>query len=174
MKLGDGFLLRVAVTLGGIVLLALTDVVVLEGIYKPTAARYGIRWSEFEVAIPFLGTEIRVLRWHLAFVPLGFGLFVLCGVAGRDWRLALAGAILFATGWEDIAYYVLQLQLPPSELPWLDAQPGVAWTRLLLGEAHLSRLGLCLAALLGGTVSLRLLCSRPASAKRRSPPATAG
>jgi len=144
---------RLAVLALGILLLAFVDVIVLERIYKPLAAGYRIPWSEFQVRLPFLGKTTGMLWWHVAFVPLGLCLFMLAGAAGRDWRLALAGCVLFATGWEDLVYYAIQFQTAPSRLPWLDASPLVAWTRVFTRSTHVTYFGLLLAACVGGIVA---------------------
>lgn len=84
-------------------------------------------------------------------------MFVLLGIAGRDWRLAVSGIVLFATGWEDVAYYAIQWKLPPAEMAWLDLQPGVAWAKMILGTPHLTQNGLWLAAGVGGLVVFGVL-----------------
>lgn len=155
------WLSRLFVLAAGLALLALADIVVLERIYKPLSERHGVAWSEFELRPVILGREVRMLWWHAAFVPLGLGLFALLGVSGRDVGLGVAGAVLFASGWEDLAYYALQLKPVPPELPWLDSNPAVAWTRSLLGVEHVTRSGLLLAAAAGGALAaIALLLTR--------------
>lgn len=141
----------------GLSVLAFVDIIVLERIYKPLADKHAVPWSDFEISFRCLGWPVRMLWWHVAFLPLGLGLFGLIGWAARDRRLALAGMALFATGWEDLAYYVLLLTPPPAELPWLDSNPLVAWPTLLTGAAHVTRIGLLVAALCGGLVATGLL-----------------
>ncbi len=141
---------RSVVLLLGILLLGAVDVVVLERIYKPLAQTWHIPWRTFLAPLPFLGPDSPVLWWHVAFVPLGLVLFALTGLAGRDMRLAGAGWVLFGTGWEDAAYYLLQWRLPPAELPWLDFSPGIAWTRWVTGTPHVTRIGLAMAVAAGG------------------------
>lgn len=148
---------RGLVLLLGILTLGTVDVVVLERIYKPISQVWHVPWRAFSAPLPVFGSNSPVLWWHVAFVPLGLCLFLLVGLAARDGRLAAAGCVLFATGWEDLAYYVLQLRLPPGELPWLDAQPGIAWTRWVLRSPHVTRTGLLVACIVGGLAAARLL-----------------
>jgi hypothetical protein len=137
----------------GLLLLSFVDVIVLECIYKPLSARHHIPWSEFEVVISSPLGPVRCLWWHVAFVPLGVGIFVLLGAVSRDLRLALAGIALFLTGWEDAIYYALLLQPIPKELPWLDPQIFVSWTRVLTRADHVTRVGLFAAMTVGGIVA---------------------
>lgn len=137
----------------GILLLAYADFIVLEHIYKPLTGHYGIPESALHVP----GSGGRIFWWHAAFLPLGIIMFVLMGIAGRDWRLAVAGIVLFATGWEDIAYYALQGKMLPAQMAWLDPQPFVAWTKLALHQPHVTGSGVGLAACLGGLIVLCLL-----------------
>lgn len=148
---------RVALLAAGLLLLGFVDAIVLERIYKPLASTHGVPWSEFEISFRCLGWPVRMLWWHVAFLPLGLALFAMLGWAARDLRLGLAGIALFATGWEDLAYYVLLLTPPPAELPWLDSNPLVAWVGMLFGAVHVTRVGLVMAALCGGAVAAGLL-----------------
>lgn len=136
-----------------ILLLAYADVVVLEQIYKPLAARHAIPWSELEVVVRHPLGDARCLAWHLAFLPLGVATFLLLGLAGRDPGLAVSGVALFASGWEDAAYYLLLREPIPAELPWLDPQLLVSWTRVLTRTEHLTRGGLVLALVAGALVA---------------------
>jgi len=148
---------RCLVLLLGVLVLGAVDVVVLERIYKPISQIWHVPWRAFLAPLPLLGPDSPVLWWHVAFVPLGLCLFLLIGLAAGDGRLAAAGCVLFATGWEDVAYYVLQLRLPPPELPWLDFSPGIAWTRWVLRSPHVTRAGLFVAVFVGGLAAVRLL-----------------
>lgn len=138
-----------AIIMAGMLLLACLDIVVLERIYKPIVAKHHVPWETFQVNLPIVGKSWGVLWWHVGFLPGGVILFLLFGWAARDWRVAVGGTALFVTGWEDLFYYLAQLQLPPESLPWLDHQPGVAWTRLLTGSGHVTRAGLLISALVG-------------------------
>ncbi len=144
---------RVLLLAAGLLLLAFADVIVLERIYKPTAATHGIAWREFELHFDVATWPVRMLWWHVAFLALGLGWFALLGVAARDLHLALAGCVLFATGWEDLAYYALLASAPPAALPWLDANPCIAWTKGVTPGEHVTAFGLGLAALTGGLVA---------------------
>jgi hypothetical protein len=131
-----------------ILLLAYVDYIVLEKIYHPIAAKYNINWdSEFNAV--FFGKPTPVLRWQLAFMPLGVMLFVLLGLAARSFRFAFCGILLFATGWEDIFYYVIMGRWLPEELGWLDYSPLMGLTRFITGTDHVTSTGVLLSSLLG-------------------------
>ena len=49
---------------------------------------------------------------------------------------------------------------PPAELAWLDPNPAVAWTRLVLRTEHVTRGGLFLAASLAVAIALLLMRGR--------------
>jgi hypothetical protein len=144
---------RLAILALAIVLLAFVDMIVLEHIYKPISMEHDIPWEKFEIHVPLAGENTRMLWWHVAFVPLGILLFTLVGMSGGDWGLTLSGIVLFATGWEDIVYYVIQFKLVPSQLKWLDVNPAIAWTRILTRNAHVGRVELFIAAGIGGVLS---------------------
>lgn len=148
---------RLAILAIGILLLSFVDVIVLERIYKPTAAAHQIDWKEFEIHVPLAGENAYMLWWHVAFIPLSIILFVLIGVSGRDWGLALSGIVLFATGWEDIVYYAIQFKMVPDQLPWLNINPLIAWTRIITRSAIVSRIELFIAAGFGGVFALIVL-----------------
>ncbi len=160
---------RLLLLAGGLLLLAFADFVVLERIYKPLATARAIPWSDFELRFDLAGWPVRMLQWHVAFLPLGLGMFALVGVAARDLRLALAGCVLFATGWEDLVYYAIQATSPPAELPWLDPNPCIAWTSWVLPGEHVTAPGLCLAALAGGIATAWILRGRGGT---HAPPCT--
>jgi hypothetical protein len=149
--------IRLAILAVGILLLAFVDVIVLERIYRPISAEHEIPWDEFQIHVPLAGENARMLWWHVAFAPLGIVLFALVGISGRDLGLALAGIVLFATGWEDIAYYAIQFKLVPRQLPWLDVSPAIAWTRILTRSEHVTRADLFIAAGAGGILALVIL-----------------
>lgn len=144
---------RAGLLAAGILLLAYADVIVLECVYKPLIRQHAVPVSVLLVP----GFKAHVFWWHVAFLPFGISMFVLLGIAGRDWRLAVSGIVLFATGWEDVAYYAIQWKLPPAEMAWLDLQPGVAWAKMILGTPHLTQNGLWLAAGVGGLVVFGVL-----------------
>lgn len=122
-----------------VILLAFLDIVVVEAIIHYLCRDYGVPWSAFLVDIgPFKNLFI----WYLAFTPLAISLFVLLGVAAGSWKLAAAGIIFFAGGSEDLAYFFLQGQSLPAELPWLDVTP-IVWTRWIFGGSHVTSVGLC-------------------------------
>jgi hypothetical protein len=141
-----------------ILLLAYVDYIVLEKIYHPVAAKYNINWdSEFNAV--FFGKPTPVLRWQLAFMPLGVMLFILQGIAAKSWRLALAGILLFAAGWEDIFYYLIQCRWLPDQLPWLDYSPLMGLTRYLTGTEHVTALGIILSSLTGLILAVWVLAT---------------
>ena len=130
-----------------ILLLSYVDYIVLEKIYHPVAAKYNINWdTEFNAVI--FGKQTPVLRWQLAFMPLGVILFILLGVAACSWRLAISGILLFATGWEDIFYYLIQGRWLPGELSWLDYSPVMGFTKYLTGTQHVTSTGVMISSLL--------------------------
>jgi hypothetical protein len=148
---------RLAILALGILLLAFVDVIVLERIYKPISTEHAIPWEEFQIHVPLAGENARMLWWHVAFVPLGIVIFALVGTSGRDLGLAMAGIVLFATGWEDIAYYAIQFKLVPQQLTWLDVNPAIAWARILTRNAHVTRVELIIAAVAGGVLAVIIL-----------------
>jgi len=145
--------IRIAILALGIVLLAFMDMIVLEKIYKPISAKYEIPWNELEIHVPLAGESARMLWWHVAFIPLGILLFVLIGMSGGDWGITLSGIVLFATGWEDIVYYIIQFKLVPRQLGWLDVNIFISWTRILTRHAHVTRIDLLIAAGIGGVLA---------------------
>jgi len=148
---------RLAILALGILLLAFVDVIVLERIYKPISSEHAIPWEEFEIHVPLAGENAHMLWWHVAFAPLGIIMFALIGMSGRDLGLALAGIVLFATGWEDIAYYVIQFKLVPQQLAWLDVNPAIAWSRILTRHEHVTRVDLFIAAGAGLVLAVIIL-----------------
>jgi hypothetical protein len=149
--------IRLAILALAIVLLAFVDMIVLERIYKPISTEHDIPWEKFEIYVPLAGENTRMLWWHVAFVPLGILMFTLLGMSGGDWGLTLSGIVLFATGWEDIIYYVVQFKLVPAQLKWLDVNPAIAWTRTLTRNAHVGRVELFIAAGIGGGLAGMIL-----------------
>ena len=140
---------RLGIITFGILVLGFVDVIVIEMIYKPFSVKYGIALSAFEMQLPILGGDGRILWWHIAFVPLGFILFFLASVPRRDWRLMLGGLVLFVTGLEDVVYYMIQLKYVPVDLPWLDKSPPIAWSCAIIGSEHVTRTGLFIATIIG-------------------------
>lgn len=131
-----------------ILLLSYVDYIVLEKIYHPLSAKYNINWdTEFNAVI--FGKQTPVLRWQLAFMPLGICLFILQGVAASSWRLAVSGILMFATGWEDIFYYLIQGRWLPVQLPWLDYSPLMGLSRYLTATQHVTSVGVMISSLLG-------------------------
>jgi hypothetical protein len=141
-----------------ILLLAYVDYIVLEKIYHPVAAKYNIIWDQ-EFNAVFFGKPTPILRWQLAFMPLGVMLFILQGIAAKSWRLTLCGILLFASGWEDYFYYFIQGRWLPAQLPWLDYSPLMGLTRYLTGTEHVTSLGIVLSGLAGLIVACWLLAS---------------
>lgn len=131
-----------------ILLLSYVDYIVLEKIYHPLATKYNINWDAELNAVIF-GRHTPILRWQLAFMPLGICLFALLGIAADSFRLAISGIILFAAGWEDIFYYLLQGKWLPAELSWLDYSPLMGLTRYLTRTPHVTSLGVIISSSLG-------------------------
>ena len=94
----------------------------------------------------------------MAFFPLAIVLFVLLGVAAKSWRLTVSGIVLFASGWEDIFYYVIQLKWLPSELSWLNAAP-MGLSRIITRTANVSSTGVLISAIIGLAVAGMILFS---------------
>jgi len=141
-----GAIRRFAFALAILVILAYADVIVLEHIYKPISTTYAIPWESFSARLSWAP---EALWWHVAFVPLSAGFFLLTGLAARDLRFSVGGFVLFLTGWEDTFYYMLLRQFPPSRLPWLDNAWGIAWTRVFQPSQSVSRWGLFAANAVG-------------------------
>ena len=135
----------------GLLWLALMDIAVIEWTCKPLIAAGRIRECELEFSPG-------IFYWHTAFIPFGLVLFAMLGLAARDSRLAIAGMILFATGWEDLSYYLLQLQPLPASMPWLNIAPSIAWTRRLTGAPNVTATGLVISAL-AGIILAALACA---------------
>lgn len=128
-----------------ILLLSYVDYIVLEKIYHPLAAKYNINWdAEFNAVI--FGKQTPILRWQLAFMPLGVNLFVLLGIAAKSFRLAFSGILLFAAGWEDIFYYLIQGRWLPAELGWLDYSPLMGLTRHITATEHVTSTGVIISS----------------------------
>ncbi|MEN6306945.1 MAG: hypothetical protein ABFD91_04245 [Anaerohalosphaeraceae bacterium] len=131
-----------------ILLLSYVDYIVLEKIYHPIAAKHNINWdAEFNAVI--FGRQTPILRWQLAFMPLGVVLFILLGIAARSFRLAFSGILLFATGWEDIFYYLIQGKWLPAELGWLDYSPLMGLTRHISATEHVTSTGIIVSSTVG-------------------------
>ncbi len=145
--------IRFAILALAIVLLSFVDMIVLEKIYKPISAEHAISWDEFEIHVPLAGESACMLWWHVAFVPLGVLLFILIGMSGGDWGITLSGIVLFATGWEDIVYYLIQFKMVPKQLGWLDVNVFISWTRILTRNAHVGRAEVFIAAGVGGILA---------------------
>ena len=54
-----------------------------------------------------------------------------------------------ATGTEDLVYYVIGGRALPPKWPWLDAAPGIAWTRMLTGTSDVITIGVVVATCAG-------------------------
>ena len=139
-----------------ILLLAYVDYIVLEKIYHPIAAKYNIIWDQEFNAVIF-GRQTPILRWQLAFMPLGVCLFILLGVAAKSFRLAISGILLFAAGWEDIFYYLIQGRWLPAQLGWLDYSPLMGLTRYLTRTEHVTSTGVLISSILGLLIVVLLL-----------------
>lgn len=147
-----------------ILLLAYVDYIVLEKIYHPIANKYNIVWDQEFNAVMF-GRQTPILRWQLAFMPLGVCLFILLGWAARSFRLAISGILLFATGWEDIFYYLIQGRWLPVELGWLDYSPLMGLTKYLTRTEHVTSTGVLVSSILGllGVIWILYFFKRPVS-----------
>ncbi len=151
-----------------ILLLAYVDYIVLEKIYHPIAGKYNIIWDQEFNAVMF-GRQTPILRWQLAFMPLGVCLFVLLGWAAKSFRLAISGILLFATGWEDIFYYLIQGRWLPAELGWLDYSPLMGLTKHLTGTEHVTSTGVLISSSLGLLAVIWILYSLKYPAKESIP-----
>lgn len=143
--------------IASIFLLTYVDLIVLEKIHHPIAARYGVNWNDFNATI--FQIKIPVIWWHIAFTPLGVSLFALLGIAAKSFRLFFAGTLMFATGWEDILYYVLQGKWLSAQLPWLDYSPIISLTRFLTLTEHVTSTGVVISSVSGLILSYFILFS---------------
>lgn len=139
-----------------ILLLAYVDYIVLEKIYHPVAAKHNIIWSQEFNAVMF-GRQTPILRWQLAFMPLGVCLFILLGWAAKSFRLAISGILLFACGWEDIFYYVIQGKWLTPEMGWLDYSPLMGLTKYLTRTEHVTSTGVLISSSLALLVVILIL-----------------
>jgi len=162
---------HLAILILALVLLAYVDVIVLERVLKPMAAKYSIPWSEFQIPASWAG-GVRPLWWHAAFIPLALGLFALLAAASQQWRYLAAGFLLFSTGWEDILYYLLQGEGIPASLPILDLNPAISWTRSLTATEHVSLPGLLAVAGIGALVAGAILFSGGTGSSRAETPSS--
>jgi len=140
-----------------LVFLAFVDFIVLEKIYHPLSSQYGIPWDSFDAVL--FGKHLPLIWWHLAFFPLAFFIFILAGVCFREWKVSLAGIILFATGWEDMFYYLIPCKGIPSELSWLDYSPLIGLSRIFTQTQHIIMEGLVISIIIGGIIALLILFS---------------
>jgi hypothetical protein len=129
-----------------ILLLAFVDFIALEKIYKPLSAQFNIPWEAFS-ANPF-GITLPMLWWHLSFFVMAFVMFILLGVAAKNWRLWLSGTILFVTGWEDLFYYFIQLRWLPKELPWLN-ESLMGLSRFITQTPNVTNVGVIISTIIG-------------------------
>jgi hypothetical protein len=124
--------------------LAILDICVLEYIVKPMHRAYKIPWKEFTSPLFLGGKEIPLMHWHYAFIPVAILLFGMLGIVSKNYKIFLCGAMLMMAGWEDTLYYVFQMQMIPSELPWLDPSPYLYYLSRIFGHSHVSAQGLIL------------------------------
>ena len=72
------------------------------------------------VASPIWTKDISLYQhWFGAWMIVLTTLFVILGFSYRSILLPITFLILATNGSEDLFYYLMQLQLPPAELPWL-------------------------------------------------------
>jgi len=147
-----------ALITASIFLLAYVDFIVLEKIYHPIAAKYRINWADFKATIFNIKTPI--IWWQFAFIPMGVFLFALLGIAAKSLRLFFSGVLLFATGWEDILYYLILGKWIPRQLGYLDYSPIIGLTRFLTLTEHVTSTGLLMSSLIGLVFSYLILFSK--------------
>ena len=116
---------------------------------KRTLERCGVVFLAFigYTAMDILATPLFLVNYSPWFLTWQVGLATLSaliGIAYRSFTLPIALIVLAYNGAEDFFYYLLQMQLPPASLPWLESplviQPasnfstilGVAWGFALL------------------------------------------
>ena len=116
---------------------------------KRALERFGVVSLAFVgyTAMDILATPLFLINYAPWFLTWQVGLATLSaliGIAYRSITLPLSLIILAYNGAEDFFYYLLQMQLPPASLPWLESplviQPasnfstviGVAWGFALL------------------------------------------
>lgn len=123
------------------------DIIMLEKVYHPLNRAYEIGWENF-----YVSSNFQFIWWHVAFIPLVIILFLMLGFALGSWKMTATGIIAFATGWEDIFYYVLQGSWLPAELPWLNWSPIMALTRPFSSSGNVTGVGVTITAILGAIV----------------------
>jgi hypothetical protein len=146
-----------AIIIASIILLSYVDFIVLEKIHHPIAKKDCVSWGDFNAV--FLQKELPIIWWHFAFIPMGVCLFILLGIAARSFRLFFAGLLMFAAGWEDIVYYVMQGKWLPEQLSWLDYSPLMTLTRFITSTEHVTRTGVLISSLAALIVSPFILFS---------------
>lgn len=156
---------KISIILIIIIILAFLDVIVLD-IINNMSKEYSIPYNKFQINFNFLDSNIIVLKWSIALIISGIIIFILLGLASRDWKIAVAGILLFATGWEDIFYYLIQLKSIPSQLPWLDYNPLISWVRIFTQTPHVTSIGLVISALFGGILASFIFLLKPAKKKK--------
>ena len=148
---------QAALITASIFLLTYVDLIVLEKIYHPLAAKYRINWADFHATLFTVKTP--VIWWQFAFIPMGVFLFALLGIAAKSLRLFFSGVLLFAAGWEDILYYLILGKWLPRQLGYLDYSPIMGLTRFLTLTEHVTSTGVLLSSLIGIIVSYFILFS---------------
>ena len=154
---GRTLFVHTALITASILLLSYADFIVLEKVYHPLAREHGVSWTAFSAVL--FQKEMPFLWWHVAFIPSGICIFVLLGIAAKSFRLPIAGILMFAAGWEDIGYYVIQGNWLPDELSWLDYSPMISLTRFITSTEHVTGTGVLISSLIGLIISFLILFS---------------
>jgi len=140
---------------------AALDIAALEWLMKPAARALGNGEDLSFFNHTYWG--FTMLAWHWVYLPAGFVLLGYSGWAVDRWRGVVSAWALFCLGYEDWWYYLLQCQGPPRELPWLDPQPMMSWSRWVTGTDHVTNVGITITTLMGLTMALWLMRERKKS-----------
>ena len=156
-KAGRTPFIHAALIIASILLLSYVDFIALEKIHHPIARKYNVSWTDYNAV--FFQKEVPIIWWHFAFVPLGICLFILLGIAAGSFRLTFAGILMFAAGWEDIVYYVMQGKWLPEQLSWLDYSPLMTLTRFITSTEHVTGTGILISSMAALIISPLILFS---------------
>ena len=155
--------IQIIIILAALMFLAFLDFLVVEKIYKPTNAKFSIPFSNYNLNFSLFGKAFSIFLWHIIFILFAISVFIVLGVIIKNYKLSLAGIILFATGWEDIFYYLIQFKSIPSQLPWLNTSPIITLSRFITQTEHVTLTGLLISALLGVIIVFFILAHKSKS-----------
>jgi len=103
-------------------------------VYIPLAEKLGLEhWTELCIV---LSNGYCKILWHIVYEFTAVLIFAWLGILEGDLALSLGGIVMFKLGWSDLLYYLIVLQVPPPNMPWL----GDGWVGRLLGTSRLDLL----------------------------------